>query len=262
MGTPREPVNLFRSGKELRMIAARSGRDYTEAMLQWARTRVRALVSDDLCGYVLKKNSPSCGLEGVKVYEPSGAVVRRGRGLFARVLVEAMPWLPVEEEDRLLRPELCENFLERILALRRLQDLFAAGVTVRRLVEFHTASKMTLLAHSRSAYDTLGRLVANAKALPPRELRETYRQTFMDALAIPPTRARHADVLSHMAGHLKARLDKPSRDHLVDAIAAYRLGKVRLTVPLELVKAHATTLGVRYLSQQTYLEPPLVVLTP
>jgi len=122
MGTPREPVRLFRSGSELRMVTVHTGHDYTEAMNRWAEERVRQLDREDLCGYVLKKDSPSCGMEGVKVYGRSDVPERAGRGLFAQVLMTHMPWLPVEEEARLTDPRLRENFLERIFALRWLKD--------------------------------------------------------------------------------------------------------------------------------------------
>ena len=50
---------------------------------------------------MLKKDSPGCGLERVKVYDRHGSPVRGGRGLYAAALVEAYPYLPVEEEGRL-----------------------------------------------------------------------------------------------------------------------------------------------------------------
>jgi uncharacterized protein YbbK (DUF523 family) len=119
MGTPREPVNLFRSGNELRMVAARTGRDYTEAMKRWADDRIEQLAREDLSGYVLKSDSPSCGKERVKVYGPEGVPTRTGRGLFAQALIARMPALPVEDEVRLRDPRLRNEFLERVFAFRR-----------------------------------------------------------------------------------------------------------------------------------------------
>ena len=119
MGTPREPVNLFRSGDELRMITVRTGHDYTEAMNRWADARVAALEREALCGYVLKADSPSCGMERVNVYGPDGVPTRSGRGLFAQVLMKRMPWLPVEDEVRLRDPHLRDEFLDRVFALHR-----------------------------------------------------------------------------------------------------------------------------------------------
>jgi uncharacterized protein YbbK (DUF523 family) len=119
MGTPREPVNLYRSGDELRMITVRTAHDYTEAMIRWAGARVAQLEREDLCGYVLKSDSPSCGMERVNVYGPDGVPARTGRGLFAQVLMERMPWLPIEDEVRLRDPRLRDDFLDRVFALRR-----------------------------------------------------------------------------------------------------------------------------------------------
>jgi uncharacterized protein YbbK (DUF523 family) len=108
-----------RAGDELRMVTVRTGRDYTVTMNRWADARVAELVREDLCGYVLKSDSPSCGMESVKVYGRDGVPTRSGRGLFAEVLMKRMPWLPVEDEVRLRDPQLRDNFLERVLALRR-----------------------------------------------------------------------------------------------------------------------------------------------
>ena len=258
MGTPREPVNLFVVGAGVRMIAADTGRDYTGAMMEWARGRVRELAGLALCGYVLKKNSPSCGLDAVKVHFPSGTSERTGRGLFARVLLEEMPWLPAEEEDTLANPDVLDSFLERAVALRRLHDLSARGLTARTLIQFHSAHKMSLLARSRVAYESLGRLVAAAGNQDASHLHETYRRQFMDAMRNAPTRGRHADVLSHMAGHFKDRLDRNAAGQLSSAIESYRRGEIARAVPLSLVRSHAERLGIEYVAGQTYLEPPLL----
>jgi uncharacterized protein YbbK (DUF523 family) len=88
-------------------------------MHRWADARIGQLIREDLCGYVLKSDSPSCGIERVKVYGPEGVPARLGRGLFAQALMNRMPWLPVEDEVRLRDPQLRDNFLERVVALRR-----------------------------------------------------------------------------------------------------------------------------------------------
>ena len=255
MGTPREPVRLHRSGKELRMITTRTGHDYTDAMNRWAAASARQLARQDLCGYVLKKDSPSCGMERVKVYDGKGVPDRTGRGLFAQALMTQMPWLPVEEEGRLTDPSLRENFIERVFAFRRLKDFFTGRFTPGGLVRFHTTQKMTLLAHSPSAYRDLGRLVAAAAERPRRELRDEYQTMFMTALASIATPGRHANVLMHIAGYFKRSLDGDSRAELMDCIDAYRRGLAPLVVPLTLIKHHVRTLQVDYLASQSYLDP-------
>ena len=121
-GTPREAMNLVRTEGGVRLIAVDTQRDVTERLDAYARRRVSELAFEDLSGYVLKKDSPSCGLEGVKVYDPSGSPERSGRGRFAAALLERFPDLPVEDEGRLSDPRLREQFFERVVAYWRLRD--------------------------------------------------------------------------------------------------------------------------------------------
>lgn len=255
MGTPRETLRLVRENGRIRMVTTRSGVDHTDAMHAWARSRVEALATEDLDGYVLKKDSPSCGMERVKIYGSDGPGVRDGRGLFAEALIARLPLLPVEEEGRLCDPRLRENFIERVFAYRRLKDLFAARWSAGDLVRFHTAHKMALLAHSTTGYEELGRVVAHAARVPKPELRHRYEALFMATLSVPATTRRHTNVLSHMAGHLKTRIDAESRQELVAAIEEYRQGLVPLVVPLTLINHHVRIHRVEYLAGQVYLQP-------
>lgn len=256
MGTPREAVRLVRVEGTVRMLGTRSGTDHTESMNGWSRRRAEALDREDLSGYVLKKDSPSCGMERVKLYEAEGGMPSKtGRGLFADALMKRYPLLPVEEEGRLGDPHLRENFIERVFAYRRLKRLFSGRWSAGSLVAFHTAHKMSLLSHSTTAYQELGRLVARAKALSRADLRRAYEALFMETLARPATARRHANVLMHMAGHLKTRIDGPSRQELAACIDEYRRGLVPLVVPITLIRHHVRAHDVAYLQGQVYLEP-------
>jgi uncharacterized protein YbgA (DUF1722 family) len=194
-------------------------------------------------------------MERVKVYGGEGPGIRDGRGLFAEALLERLPLLPVEEEGRLCDPRLRENFIERVFAYRRLKDLFGSRWSIGALVRFHTAHKMALLAHSTTAYQELGRLVARAAELPRAELRERYEALFMGTLSLPATTRRHTNVLSHMAGHLKDKLDPASRQELAASIEEYRQGLVPLVVPLTLIGHYVRVHRIEYLAGQTYLQP-------
>ena len=254
-GTPREAMRLVRVEPGVRLLTVKTGIDLTAPMERFSRSRVSALAREDLSGYVLKKDSPSCGLERVKVYDRYGTPARGGRGLFAAALVEAFPHLPVEEEGRLADPRLRDNFVERVFAYWRLRGLFAARWTVGDLVRFHTAHKLLLLAHAPEAYRQLGRLVAGARGVSRRDLEQRYVDGFMRVLAQLATARRHTNVLQHMAGYFKDRLDATSKRELAEAIADYRRGLVPLVVPLTLLRHHVRMLDVTYLAGQTYLQP-------
>jgi len=255
MGIPRPTLRLVRHDDGVRMQESDSGRDHTASMERYTKRRVAALRKLDLCGYVLKRDSPSCGMERVKIYAEKGMPRREGRGLFAEALIAALPWLPVEEEGRLHDAALRENFIERVFACRRLRNLFHGRWTAGRVVEFHTAHKLQVMAHSPQAYRELGRLVASVKQIPRSEFRDRYECGFMEALARRATPGRNTNVLQHMAGYLREGLERAERAELVENIEDYRKGLVPLVVPLTLLRHHARRQGAAYLLGQVYLEP-------
>ena len=253
--TPREAMRLERSKDGVRLLTVKTKIDLTAAMETFARTRVEQLASEGLSGYVVKKDSPSCGLLRVKIYDAGAVPDRTGRGLFSRRLVERFPPLPVEAEGRLSDPRLRENFVERVFAYWRLQGLFGTRWTMGAVVRFHTAHKLILMAHSPAAYQTLGRLVSEADRLSRDELQERYSSSFMAALATIATRRRHVNVLQHMAGYLKRHLDAASKQELLNAIEDYRTELVPLIVPITLMRHHVRVHGISYLEEQLYLDP-------
>ena len=255
MGIPRPVLRLVAAPKGPRLVETRSGQDHTAAMQRFAQRRVRGLRALELSGYVLKKDSPSCGMARVKIYGEHGMPRREGRGLFAAALMEACPNLPVEEEGRLNDPALRENFIERVFAYRRLRALFRGRWTPGRVVAFHTAHKLQLMAHSTVAYRELGRLVADVKKMPRPEFRERYGNLFMQTLSRVASRGRNANVLQHAAGYLKKLLGPESRRELAELIHDYRTGLVPLVVPVTVIRHHVRQHDIGYLKGQVFLAP-------
>jgi uncharacterized protein YbgA (DUF1722 family)/uncharacterized protein YbbK (DUF523 family) len=255
LGVPRETIRLERKGTLVHLVAPKSGSDHTKTMRAWAARRLKELAREDLSGYVLKSKSPSCGMERVPVYDENGVPAKNGRGLFAEALLERFANLPVEEEGRLNDPVLRENFIERVFAYHRLRDTFAERWRPRGAVEFHTAHKLLLMAHSPKHYRALGRLVAEVKAIPAARFREQYESGFMEAMRLHATAGKHANVIEHMMGYLTDYLDAEERRELVEIIGDYRRRLVPLITPLTLIRHHVRKHKVAYLDGQIYLQP-------
>lgn len=257
LGIPRETIRLVRDDDDaVRLVAPKSGTDHTKPMARFARRRAKQLAEHDLCGYILKKDSPSCGMERVKVYRANGMPsTKDGRGLFAAALLERYPWLPVEEEGRLNDPGLRENFFVRVFAYRRLKSAFKPRWRVGDLVRFHTGEKLLLMAHDQSGYRALGKLVAAAKGRPRQELQAEYSELYMGSLRKLATPPRHVNVLQHIQGYFKKTLSDDARQELSEVIEDYRRGLVPLIVPITLLRHHVRAEGVEYLQGQVYLEP-------
>jgi uncharacterized protein YbgA (DUF1722 family)/uncharacterized protein YbbK (DUF523 family) len=258
--TPRESFRLVGNPDEPRLVTTRTKKDYTERMLKWARTRVAELERENLCGFIFKSKSPSSGMERVRVYSERGMPVKKGVGLFARTFMEHFPLIPVEEEGRLHDPRLRENFIERLFVFRRWRELMAQQNARGRLVDFHTNHKLLILSHSPKHNKSMGKLVAEAKGKPIKEVYETYQELLMDALKLKATVRKNTNVLHHMMGYFKKQLSADEKQELLEIIDRYRLEYVPLIVPITLMNHYVRKYDQPYLKEQFYLQPHPVEL--
>lgn len=258
MGIPREPVRLLRGadGDEgLRMVGVRSAKDWTADLRRWSEQRSGQLASMGLHGFVLTKNSPSCGVWRVKVYDRNMVPSKEGRGLWAEHLHRAFPLLPIEEDGRLCDARIRENFADRIFAHERWTRFLAEDGSRKGLVRFHTVHKLTLLAHSPDHYRKLGRLVAGAGKGPLADLRTRYGELFMETLAVMSTPGRLQNVLEHIAGFLKG-LPDADRAEIQGLVADHRNGLVPLVTVVTMLRHHLRkTPGTEWALDQTFLDP-------
>jgi uncharacterized protein YbgA (DUF1722 family) len=98
-------------------------------------------------------------------------------------------------------------------------------------------------------------MVAEARSIARKELREKYESRFMAALAKLATPARHINVLQHIIGYFRKRLDDNGRRELHDLLDDYRRGLVPLIVPITMVRHYVRLFDITYLQGQVYLEP-------
>jgi uncharacterized protein YbgA (DUF1722 family)/uncharacterized protein YbbK (DUF523 family) len=254
MGVPRPPIRLVQIGGRTRARGVTDADlDVTAALEAYAERVAESM--GEVSGYILKKGSPSCGMERVRQYSLRGTPVAGSAGIFAGALMALLPELPFEEEGRLMDPILRENFVERVFVYHRWQQLLAGRLTPQALVEFHTRHKLLVLAHDEPAYRSLGRLVAAAGKEPIAVLGTRYIRRLMGALGKPATRGRHANVLQHVFGFFKTRLDARDKREIADLVSAYRRGQVPLIVPITLLRHHLRRCPEPYLADQHYLAP-------
>ncbi len=259
LGVPRQPIRLISTKSGTRVVGTRDpGFDVTDALYDYGRRMGREL--RDISGYILKRASPSCGMARVKVYTRAGMPHKGEAGMYARAFMEAQPLLPMEEEGRLGDPILRESFIGRVCVYHRWQTMRRERLTAARLVEFHTRHKLLIMAHSQAAYRRMGRLVARAGVADLQALGAEYVQELMTVLKRRVARRQHVNVMQHLLGYLRAKLDAADRAEMHESIAAYGRGLVPLIVPITLLKHHFRRHPHPYVENQYYLSPHPVEL--
>jgi uncharacterized protein YbgA (DUF1722 family)/uncharacterized protein YbbK (DUF523 family) len=255
LGVPRESMHLEGDPESPRLVTSRTKQDMTERMVSWAKKRVVELEKEGLYGFIFKTDSPSSGMERIRVYNEKGMPVKKGVGIFARIFMDHFPLLPVEDEGRLHDPKLRENFIERIFTLKRWREVLRKKETWGNVVDFHTKHKLLIFSHSPKHYQTMGKLVARAKDLPLKELYRQYQTLLMESLELKTTPKKNANVLQHMMGYFKEKLSSDEKQELLEVIDHYRQEYIPLIVPITLINHYVRKYNQSYLKQQIYLNP-------
>jgi len=193
-------------------------------------------------------------MERFKVYK-NEIPDRSGAGIFAAYLQQNFPTLPIEEEGRLGDPSLRENFIQRVFVRHRWRQLCRSPLTAHGLMTFHSNHKLIAMSHEQNRARELGRLIADVRSDNIDSLAQRYIADLMACLKIVATRGNHVNVLQHIQGYLKHKLDSDDKQELVETIETYRLGKVPLIVPLTLLRHHFRKQPDAFIDQSYYMHP-------
>lgn len=253
MGVPRAPVQLRIIDQETRCVRVDSHQiDVTEQLLDCAQEQNHWIKG--LSGYIFKKDSPSCGMERVKVYK-NEYPERIGTGVYAQYVMQHFPLMPLEEEGRLGDPVLRENFIQRVYVMHRWQQVIQESMTVDKLIVFHARHKLILMSHNQNYCRALGRLVATANDQKLHEIVDQYGLEMMQCLKQTATRGNHVNVLQHIQGYLKKQLAQGDKVELAETIENYRKGSMPLIVPITLLKHHFRHHPDPFIEKSYYMQP-------
>ena len=216
LGTPRPPIHLVKNDNGLRCVNIKNPEiDLTDQLRSYAEHQQNLYVS--LCGYILKKSSPSCGMEMVKVFSGTQSQ-KNGVGIYAEEMMRLNPLLPVEE-GRLGDPGLRENFIQRVYVFYRWKTMLSEGLTVSGLTNFHAHHKLIIMSHGE--YRSLGQLIAEITKADLTKVADKYIFQQMTMLKKPVNRKNHVNVLQHIQGYLKQALSADDKAELCEVIERY-----------------------------------------
>ncbi len=253
LGIPRDPIRLVSIEGEIRCQGTKNSEfDVTEKLRNIAAEQ--KAWHEELCGYILKKDSPSCGMERVKIYS-NGAPSKEGVGIYAKTLMQKYPFLPVEEEGRLEDSKLRENFIQRVYTYSRWKMMRQEQFALSDLQAFHARHKYILMSHSQTQARELGALLATSKNGELDALADKYLEGMMYTLKIIATKKNHVNTLQHMQGYLKNNLVVDDKEELDKIIEDYREGLLPLIVPITLLRHYFRKYPNDYITRSFYLSP-------
>ena len=253
LGVPRPTIHLVEIDGRVDVVGVKDDSlKVTQELIDIAREQ--APWHREIFGYIVKKDSPSCGMERVRVYR-NGQPERKGAGLYTATMMQAFPALPVEEEGRLGDPVLRESFIKRVYIYKRWHDMLERGLDWGALTDFHARHKLILYSHNQELGRKLGRELSSAHEQPIEEYAPRYLGEMMRILKISAKRSNHVNVLEHIRGYLKRDLDADDKRELSESIENYRLGYLPLIVPITLLRHHFRKAPNEYIERSYYMQP-------
>lgn len=118
MGVPRPAIHLVEVNNSIQVLAVDNpNKNMTKVLVSYGEEVVKRYT--DICGYIFKKNSPSCGTKNVKVFNLQGGYELQGKGIYAATILDALPLLPVIDEEDCLSEKAMKTFLSHVAEYSR-----------------------------------------------------------------------------------------------------------------------------------------------
>ncbi|TLP37506.1 YbgA family protein [Arcobacter arenosus] len=254
--TPREAIRQVRINGELIIRTTNTKKDVTKEIVDVSKSLVDSISEDELCGYILKSKSPTCGMARVKIYpDGEGQSENVGVGVFAKELMEKFPLLPIEEEGRLSDPWLKENFLMQVFAYKDIFEFMKTQPTFGELVDFHTSYKYLIYSKSHKSYKELGQIVANHEKKTLEEVLALYKQRFLEAIALKGRTSNTYNVLMHIFGYFKKYITKDEKEEILTSLEEFKQHIIPLVAVIKIIKIYVKRFNIEYLERQKFLTP-------
>ena len=238
----------------IRLKQPSTEKDFTDEMNKFSQSFLSGLKEID--GFILKGRSPSCGVNGVKVY-PSmekSPVAFQDVGLFANQINKIYPNYPKEEEGRLTNQFLREHFLTSVYTLASFRELLQKASPVR-LMNFHAKNKYLLMTYNQKLMREMGRLVSSQKDLGLDSVLIQYQKLLRMVFRKQPRKAANINTHMHVLGFFSDKLKSSEKAFFLDTLTKFRNGIVPLSVLNSLSWSWIVRFEENYLKKQTFFRP-------
>ena len=255
--TPREAIRLVKIDGDIKVKTSNTNVDVTTQVKNISKELVNQIQESELCGFIFKSKSPTCGMERVKIYpnEKKGQSENVGVGLFAKEVKEKYPLLPTEEEGRLGDAWLRENFLMQIFAYKDIFNFLKNEPSFKKLIDFHTSYKYLIYSKSHVSYKKLGNIVANHDKLSLQKTLEDYKICFLETIYEKGTISNTYNVLLHIFGYFKKLISKDEKDHILESFEEFRKEIIPLIAVIKILNLYVKKFDIEYLQTQKFLNP-------
>ena len=250
MGTPRAPIRVINVKDEMTLYQEETKKDFTKKMNTFSDNYLSKTREVD--GFILKSKSPSCGIGTAKVYsQKNPAPIGKGSGLFASKVIDSFPHHPKEDEKHLNNPFLREHFFTSIFTIAD----FNSVTNINSLYKYHAKHKYLFMSYNQTQMRKMGKIAANEIKDVTKVVLENYYNSLLILLS---KRARYTSNINthmHVMGYFKKRISDKEKNHFLQLLEEYRMGRVHLSTINGLLSSWILRFEDEYLETQSFFKP-------
>lgn len=254
LSVPRESLRLVKTQETIDLVQPYYKRYLTEEMEAYSKKVLEN--SSDIDAFILKGRSPSCGIKDVKIYSgmEKSPVIDKGQGIFAREVLNKFPYLPVEEEGRLMSLRIREHFFTKLYAIYNFRTMIKNN-SISELNRFHANNKYLYFAYDQGVKNKLGLIVANHEKKSFEDIRGEYFIEMVELFSKLPSRKNYINAFQHIFGYFSKHISKEEKIYVLKLIDKYKNNQLDRSAITSVLNSYVIKYNIDYLLGQTIFEP-------
>jgi uncharacterized protein YbgA (DUF1722 family) len=241
--------------KDLRLQEFWTDRDLTDKINNFSSGFFDKL--DVIDWAILKSRSPSCALNNAKVnnWDIGLEKIENLRAwFFAKFLYKKFPFIPKEDEGRILNYKIRDEFLLKIFILAEFREL-KQDKKISSLINFHSKHKYMFLSYSQSELNKLWNIVACYDKTNLDEIIVAYNNHLNELFIENRTQKNFLNSISHMFWYFKNHISAPEKKFFLDTVELFKENRVPTSVIIHMLKWWAIAYNIEYILNQSILSP-------
>ena len=258
MGTPRDTIRIIENKEERLLFQPETGKDFSNKMDSFSKSYLRKV--KDIDGFILKTNSPSCGVLSAKIYPKkfNAPADKRSSGFFASHVLSMFPNYPVEEEKRLNNIFIREHFYTCIFTIAD----FRTVSDMESLYKYHAKHKYLFMSYNQTLMRKMGNIAANKDNKSIEHVKKNYYQSLLLLLSKKSRYPSNINTQMHVMGYFKKLLTAKEKKHFLDTIELYRNKIIPISTVNTILVSWINRFGNKYLENQSFFYPfPIALIS-
>ena len=251
MGIPRDTIKIVETNNEKLLYQPETGKDFSRKMNLFSKNYLKEI--NDIDGFILKTNSPSCGVISAKIYpkKNNAAAIKRSSGFFAKNILSMFPTHPIEEEKRLNNIFIREHFYTSIFTLAD----FKTVIDFDTLYNYHTKHKYLFMSYNQTLMKKMGSIAANKSNQKIKPVINEYYKHLLLLLSKKSRLPSNINTQMHVMGYFKKMLTQKEKKHFLDMLDLYRNKKNPISSINNILVSWINRFGNEYLEKQSFFYP-------